>query len=332
MIGVLLASLLAVSDPVGDTSGNGSLAPPSSVLLADAAEFDLHEVAVLDENNLVVTITMGSLSNPGSLVNGFSNPIIEVYVDSAEGGATTLLPGSGLALPAGMGWEAVLKITGDEASGFRSDESGETQANVRFPVGVTISGRTLTVATPFARPEKVTLFVMVGVYDPFSETGWRSVTETPSPWGFSSDTQLVPVVDLLATTVKAQRAAIDSGVLPSISAPRRGTPWLLLMGLGMAVALVGLAMRGRLGLAAPGRGEVVGASPGTPTADPVATRVAPLEAPPPDLEGVSEAAIAGPDFMAATPDDAWLVEELEVPEAGQSWPLSAAHEEERHDG
>jgi hypothetical protein len=244
---LILAVLLAIADPVGDAAGDGSLRPPTTGVYAGSANFDLHSVDLLEGPSLVLEIVLGALDNPGDLANGFSHPVIEVYLDSREGGERELLAGSGMRLPADRGWETALRITGDLAELHHISEDGD---RVLLPVDLRVVDGTVVATTPLPAvdPESSTLFAIVGVYDPFSDSGWRDLSREPSPWAFSSASQAFPVVDLLAPNDEAQRRALQSGALPLNQAEpdRRGVPWLLMMALGVVVAVVGLGLRSRV--------------------------------------------------------------------------------------
>ena len=91
------------------------------------------------------------------------------------------------------------------------------------------------------------MYAVTGVYDPFSSDGWRALASSPSPWAFSGGEQLVPVIDVLAVDQETQVQALRTGVLPR---PQRtastGTVWLVLMGVGVALAVTGLVLRRRV--------------------------------------------------------------------------------------
>ena len=140
--------------------------------------------------------------------------------------------------------------------------AGEPQTLAYVPLAVARAGNTLSMTLPWTfDPEaSVDIYAVTGVHDPFSPDGWRGVSQTSSPWAFSGGEQVVPVIDLLAPDSEAQAAALRSGVLPT---PQRESgmtlplsPWLWLMVAGLALALFGLVLRGRVG--APAAKEAAG--------------------------------------------------------------------------
>lgn len=250
---VLAAALLHLQDPAGDAVGDGTLSPPTAPVYANTSDFDLQSVTVTDDANLTVDVTLGSVSNPGNLPNGFSNPVVEVYLDTAPGGAHALLPGSGLSMPAKRGWNVALRVTGDLVYAVTPQPEGDPGSWRHQPAAVDVRGNTLVVHTDLRRPDNADVYALTGVYDPFSQDGWRALSSGVSPWAFSSDSQKAPVVDLLASGMNAQRRAIDSGVLVTYRSPTHGIGWLLLMALGLIVAALGAVLRRRVPREAPAR-------------------------------------------------------------------------------
>lgn len=240
---LVLAALLLV-DPSGDARGAGDLTPPTAAVYSSTAPFDLVEVEVLEASTLTLRVRLADRPNPGELVNGITLPVIDLYVDSDEGGQEELLPGPGLRMPAGRGWNVAIRVTGDAAFARRATDGSD----VNHPVTVTPDGDALRIATPFAAPERTPrVHALTGVYDAFDADAWRPLTRSPSPWAFSSETARFPVVDLLAEDDAAQQAALRSGVLPLGRSPEPAAPWLVLMVLGLVIAVAGLLLRSRVG-------------------------------------------------------------------------------------
>lgn len=269
MIEFVLVAALMLRDPPGDAVGAGSLVPPSAEQYRNVGSFDLLEITVLDAATLAVDIEMGALPNPAGLTNGFSNAVIDVYFDLADGGTEALLPGPEMRMPAGRGWELALRITGDGATAYRSDADPTSGPTVSYPVRVQAQERVIRVETPFERTEVLGVYALTGVYDPFVASGWRPLAEAPSPWSFSGSDQRRPVVDLLAPDAVAQAEAIRSGVLPQMRQRVGGQVWMLLMGLGVAVAGLGLVLRR---MVQPARGAQSSASATEPPKPRVQTR------------------------------------------------------------
>lgn len=163
----------------------------------------------------------------------------------------------------------------------------------RLALSVSRQGRDLVVYLPMTLPDDTRVQAMSGVYDPFSPTGWRPLSPTPSPWAFSgAEPQLSPVIDLLAADPGAQVAAITTGVLPRQSEARfaRFTPWPYVMVLGLLLALGGLVLRGRVkpSRVATGAAGVDGTGEATPSVGATGTAVAAVAAADPAAPAVGE--------------------------------------------
>lgn len=247
---LFLATLLTLSDPAGDAVGNGTLAAPTASTFRSAEAFDLRTVSVPDAATFGVALEYALIPPP----DAFPQAITELYLHDAEAaargraGRAALLPGSGMHLPEGRGWHAAFRVVGETVQMFSPDGAPSPEA---FPDEVTGAygarvrreGNTLFITTALQMPGRFSLYGMTGVYDPFSETGWRALRAEPSPWGFSSLDQGVPVLDVITDTYAQQQGAINAGVLPEIRAPVAQEGWLLLAGAGVVVALLGLTAR-----------------------------------------------------------------------------------------
>lgn len=235
----------------GDAFGDGSLLPPTSPRFADPAWYDIVSVELFDTDPISLRLTLGAVDDAGGTVVGLTQPVVEVYLAEAQGGVEALLPGSGLSMPLGTGWRFAVRVSGDGAWGWAADEFGSIDLDAPVALEAHVSGRELTVLTPFARPEgPLEVYAVSGVYDPFSPTGWRGLSRTPSPWAFSSETQRFPVVDVYPGDAAARADALARGELPRTARPAGvygpgAAPWLGAMGLGVLLALVGVLLRAR---------------------------------------------------------------------------------------
>lgn len=240
---LVIAAAISLIDPSGDALGSGDLLPPTGEVTSMERAFDLQELMVLTEEPLTLEVTMGSLSNPFALENGLSLPIIEIYLDFEPGGSQELLPGSGMRLPAGSGWDYALRVTGDEGEAFSNDSYQKLGLSAGLPLRAERQGNTLVIVTPLMKPRRPRVFVVVGVYDPFSPSRWRPLSPSPSPWAFSGSDQRYPVIDLLAPDQAAQQAALETGTLPIVHVGSTDWRWFALMALGLTLTLIGVGLR-----------------------------------------------------------------------------------------
>lgn len=236
-----VAALLTLSDPPGDALGQGTLTAPSATLFRERDVFDIRSVSVPD------TPTFGLELGMASVRSAFPQVLLELYLteadtDGSRAGTEALLPGSGMRLPLGQRWHYAVRITGRAAQLFDGRSGAPRDVTEAAGVALSASGTTLRLRTALPRPEHFSLYGMSGSYDPFSPDGWRKLRETSSPWGFSGD-QSNPVLDVIADTAEVQEEALAQNVLPEIRASFREPGWLLVAGLGVALAVAALAAR-----------------------------------------------------------------------------------------
>lgn len=245
MLEAIALALLLRTDPVGDAVGAGNLVPPTATVLADVGAFDLTAVEVLDESTWAVRISFASRVDPVGTPYGLGVTVADVYVDAGDGGVDVALPGVGLVLPRGLGWEIAFRVHADEAHAIVAPASTEAPPTWE-PVDVTVDGTSVTLRSSVPRTTAPTdVYAVAGVYDPFTPDGWRQVASSPSPWAFSSATPSLPVVDVLAVDAVDQSSSLTRGVFPRRQVGPGTVPWLALMIVGASVASVGVVLRVR---------------------------------------------------------------------------------------
>jgi hypothetical protein len=256
---VAVWSVVAAGQAVVDAAETGlppGLTAPTSPVYADGAWYDIVAVRWTNHDTLRLEIEMGSIDPAGVGEIGMRQPIVEVYVDEGRGGATDLLPGSGLRMPAGTGWSQALRLSGDGAWWWQVAADGERLAPPRA-LPVEVEGRVARVTWPTAVAADARLYAISGVYDPFAADGWRRFGDAPSPWAFAAEEPGPPVVDLLPGDAAAWQQMRSSGELPRTVAAREAGPldggwlWWTLMALGMSMAIAGVVWRARYPTALP---------------------------------------------------------------------------------
>ena len=318
-----MLALLTITDPSSAPAGADTLTAPTSALYRSLAPFALREVSILEEEQLALRIRLGSYANPLELENGFSHPVVEVYVGGGEDGHAELLPGLGMRLPDGETWNVAFRLTGDEALGFAAGPDGMRE----FEPELVLDGDYLYVYTDLPGIEDPAVAALTGLYSPFHADGWRPLSDSPGPWAFSGEGQLVPVVDVLGLEEDDQRAALQSGILPvtafsTVTDP--DTVWFVLMAAGVGLAGAGLIMRAFSASARPAAEAQAAAGTEDEAADDTegAAATAPDSDSEVDAEEEAEADIeAAPETEAATEPDSET--EFEV----DALPLPAAEDE-----
>ena len=243
MLTLAVVALLTLTDPVSDI-GNGAVRPPTAAISRPIGALDVTQLEFYDTEAVTFSLTLASLTDPFDLRNGFTFPVIEVYLDDySDTGSTSLIPGSGMRLPGGANWKYAFKLTGDTLQVFEATTDGWQEVLGQYPTTVSVQGNSIVVSSSLPYPERFDAYGMVGSYTPFNETGWMPLSRTLSPWAYSSSSQTFPVLDVIAPTFEAQRNALASGVLPVIKPPRPVNPWIFVMVGGILLALVGVLLR-----------------------------------------------------------------------------------------
>jgi hypothetical protein len=241
---LLVAALLSVSDPPGDAVGGGALGgdtltAPTATLFRQRDAFDVRSLTVLADDTVSLQLGLSRVSN------SFPQAILELYLsdtDRPTGGTHDLLPGSQLRLPTGASWRYAFRIVGTTVQVFDGEGGAATDITEASGAQLRASGDRLTLTTELPLPQRFSVYGMSGSYDPFSESGWRTLRETPSPWGFSG-TAPSPVLDIIAESAGVQQRALAQGVLPEIRASFAQPGWLAVTGIGTLIALAGVAAR-----------------------------------------------------------------------------------------
>ena len=304
VIGLAVAAWLFVQDPVGDTS---ALQPPTASVYRSLSPFDVTALEITDAPELTFNVTLGSLANPFELPNGFSFPILELYLSNETEGSAELLPGSQMSLPEGATWRYALRVTGDRVQVFAAENGNVLEVTASQTVELTRDGTALSLKTSLPRPDTGSVYGLVGSYSPFSLSGWQPLSALPSPWAFSSDTTTLPVIEVIAEDDAAQARALQTGILPPLRpavTPERGwNGWLALMIAGGFVALAGVVGRFRVGggaatLSAERLEEGVGTSPTQKDSD---FQTVPINPDTRDLEGDKAESVDGDRGVSNSP-------------------------------
>jgi C-terminal binding-module, SLH-like, of glucodextranase len=281
MLTLAIVALLTLTDPVSDI-GDGTVRPPTAAVERPIGALDVTQLEFYDTEAVTFSLTFASLTNPFELSNGFTFPVIEVYLDDySNTGSTTLLPGSGMRLPGGVTWKYAFKLTGDTRQLFEATTNGWQDITSKYSTTVAVQGNSVVVSSSLPYPERFDAYGMVGSYTPFNETGWMPMSRTKSPWAYSSDTQAFPVLDVIAPTFEAQQNALTSGVLPVIKPPRPTNPWLYVMIGGVLLAVVGVMLRFSPNRKAPNRKAETKPLSSSIVTDPATVQPGPYQPEPP---------------------------------------------------
>ncbi|PZA06253.1 MULTISPECIES: glucodextranase DOMON-like domain-containing protein [unclassified Meiothermus] len=210
---------LLLTDPLGDDHGLG-YAYPTAAIYAESGFADLTGFQALErDGRLVLRVRLARYPNPQAAPLGFSLAVVGIYVESeptkgAEGGQE--LPGAGFKTPAGHGWDEAYLLSGWKAESLRPDgRRQEVQARKE--------GDWLEVF-PDLPPGDYGYYVTVGLYDPFTPTGFRPVRPGGGGWVLDAPSGAPAAVDVLS---EHQAQAYQSGVLAPVRGARSPLPWAI---------------------------------------------------------------------------------------------------------
>lgn len=185
VLALAVTALLSFTDPQGDANGDGSLQTPTASVNRTIGSLDVTQLELYKSDTVSFSLIFASLNNPFNLPNGFSFPIIEVYIDNPElQGSNILLPGSEMNLPQGASWEYAFKLSGDHLQIFEATSSKITDITTKSAPKLSITGNTLVIQSSLPRAENISLYALVGNYSAFSETGWMPTSSSSSPWAY----------------------------------------------------------------------------------------------------------------------------------------------------
>ncbi len=181
LIGGTAMAQVKFEDPTGDDNGPGEYVYPTDAVYTRGS-FDLTKLEVTPKGkriNVAATVN-ANLEDPWGMGVGFATQMIFVFIDNAEGGHTTGLPG--LNVEFADGWEKVV-ILSPQSSGRVKQEveakAGGIAADIVVPSRTNGSGRTITGSVKMAD---------LGEGDPAT---WGYQVVMQSNEGFPSDTDLL---------------------------------------------------------------------------------------------------------------------------------------------
>jgi hypothetical protein len=235
------AFAVAQAPEAGDALGAG-LTPPTASRYADPNWYDLLDVrwATNDGGTAVLEIELAAIDPDAPLLQ----PIVDAYLMHPEGAGRATLPGTDLAMPEGVGWTVAVRTTSEGAWAWSPVEGAQASAR---PLTTAIVGRTVQVVWPGDLTREGAWVAVSGVYDPFSEHGWRPLTEDPSPWAFAGPPGTPPVVSIVPGGDDALLRVHATGRLPrgAVRSPTGPvSAWWWWMAAGLALGVAGLAWRG----------------------------------------------------------------------------------------
>lgn len=237
LFGVLAAGviLFSVSDPAGDALGDGAYVLPAAK--NDVSQLDIRTFTALDTNGkLELKIDMGRIQNPDNAPNGFSKPVLDVFIGTGLGG-TSNLGDSGFSTRANSGWYYWIRAT-PWATTLRRDPNADL---VQLPSSRTaqtkVSGSSIFIKTDIPAGA-YTYYAISSLYDSLTPTGIAQPQPEPSPLKLISPLENAPSgLDILFEN--RQILLWASREVPPLNEPVLGRNPLFYTGLvGLALVLI----------------------------------------------------------------------------------------------
>lgn len=225
-----------------------ALEPPTQPGYSDEARYRILDVQAQVEGGVLEgwSVTMGALEQGSQ--TGLQAAVLELYYVLPSGGRAETLAGSGLRFAGSFGWVLAVRISAEGAWLFVRNQAG--LFDPPRALDVVVVGDTLWVPVGEQVAAGGVNVAVSGVYDPFAADGWRRFSRAPSPWAFSGDPTMFPVVDVFphrADVLSIARAQgewrVTSGGLGG--SPAVGLAWFWVLA-GVLFSVSGLWIRYRV--------------------------------------------------------------------------------------
>ncbi len=183
-------------DPLNDDYGFGEYVyPKNDAFKPFEGLWDIDTMKIIEnEDSLVFQISFPEMTNPWNAPKGFSHQLINIYIDSKDGGRTdTFSPGARVSFSETHPWDYFIKVAGwpsygqvlGNANGDIIPESVQVEADTGEKLINVILNKE---AIEFGN--KMAIYVLSGSQDGYGPDHFRSITPKPSEWtlgGYPSD-------------------------------------------------------------------------------------------------------------------------------------------------
>lgn len=205
-------------DPAGDDDGPGSYTYPTDSVFDDVGLFDLTAYRIYNAaDSWQFALDFASLPNPWNGPQGFSHPIVFLYLDVSPGGSTISAEegkAAHVAFDSEHPWDVFLKIAGWPAYGRHLwTASGEGPLLVEVASDPRRGRVIVTVPKALLPSVAGWHYVLVASQDGYGEDDVRAVAEAAGPWigGGSPDPMWAPqIYDALLPAGTDQGATLSS--------------------------------------------------------------------------------------------------------------------------
>ncbi len=237
LLSVLAASaiLFSVSDPANDALGDGAYTLP--VAKRDVSQVDIRTFTALDTNGrLELKLNMGRVQNPDKAPNGFSNPVIDVFIGTGRGGNSDL-GGSGFSTRGNSGWYYWIRASPWAVTIKRDKSADLVQLPANRTAKVLVEGSSIVIKTDIPVAE-FTYYAITSLYDSLTPNGIANPQFEASPLKLVSPLENAPsALDILFENRQILLWATRE--VPPLNEPKLGMNPLLYTGIaGLALVII----------------------------------------------------------------------------------------------
>jgi alpha-amylase/alpha-mannosidase (GH57 family) len=211
------AKVFSMEDPSGDDNGTGSYTYPKNSVFSEQGLFDLLRYSAYDSGDAwQLAFDFSCLPNPWNGPQGFSHPIIYLYLDIAEGGKTDShqeAEAARVAFDPGHPWDVFIRLAGWPAYGrhlWTADGEGPYLVEVASDPR---KGRVIVTVPKSLVPDIAGWhYVLIGSQDGYGKNYLRTVGKTAGEWtgGGCTDPQYAPqIYDYLAQAGDSQQEILN---------------------------------------------------------------------------------------------------------------------------
>jgi carbohydrate-binding DOMON domain-containing protein len=210
--------VFSMEDPTGDDNGIGSYTYPQNKVFSEQGLFDLLRYSIYDSGEKwQLAFDFAALPNQWNGPQGFSHPIIYLYMDVAEGGRTDSYDegqAAQVAFDPDHPWDVFIRIAGWPAYGRHLwTASGEGPYLVEVASDPK-RGRIIVTIPKGLVPEIAGWhYALIGSQDGYGKNYLRAIGKTAGEWtgGGCPDPQYAPqIYDYLAPTGDSQQEILGS--------------------------------------------------------------------------------------------------------------------------
>ncbi|SHH45807.1 glucodextranase DOMON-like domain-containing protein [Thermosipho atlanticus] len=210
-------------DPVGDEYGPGTYVYPKDPAFKPyKGLFDMTDVVVLEnEEAYIFQIKFVEMTNPWGAPKGFSHQLINIYLDTKQGGRTdTYNEGARVQFDENHPWDYFIKVAGWPSYGqfFATSDGDEIADAVRVEADTGEKTINIIVYKKYLEVSNgIYAYILVGSQDGYGPDNFRPVTPEPGQWtlgGYPTDSDdMAPyVVDILVPEGYNQKTILSSYV------------------------------------------------------------------------------------------------------------------------